>query len=197
MATEPNDVRRSTFSRGPEMLRVKSLPDHPLISYNLQTLQKTTGNDMRNSNNLVTARNELLRTISEKEEPIRVIEQCKSSNHVSGCSPGNPATWRGDGKFFATISSVQNSLQKKLKVWERDTGNLHSVSEPKASMGEIVEWMPSGAKIATVCDQKIVFFEKNGLERNSFSVGEGIDATIENLKWNCNSDLLAAIGRME
>nr|GEU54849.1 elongator complex protein 1 [Tanacetum cinerariifolium] len=115
----------------------------------------------------------------------------------SGCSPGNPATWRGDGKFFATISSVQNSLQKKLKVWERDTGNLHSVSEPKASMGEIVEWMPSGAKIATVCDQKIVFFEKNGLERNSFSVGEGIDATIENLKWNCNSDLLAAIVRRE
>ncbi|GKA33294.1 IKI3-like protein, partial [Tanacetum coccineum] len=113
------------------------------------------------------------------------------------CSPGNPATWRGDGKFFATISLVQNSLQKKLKVWERDTGNLHSVSEPKSSMGEIVEWMPSGAKIATVCDQKIVFFEKNGLERNSFSVGEGIDATIENLKWNCNSDLLAAIVRRE
>nr|GEU54848.1 IKI3-like protein [Tanacetum cinerariifolium] len=71
-------------SRGPEMLRVKSLPNHPLISYNLQTLQKTTENDMRNSNNLVTTRNELLRTISEKEEPIRVIEQCKSSNHVSG-----------------------------------------------------------------------------------------------------------------
>ncbi|PWA76174.1 IKI3-like protein [Artemisia annua] len=120
-------------------------------------------------------------------------DQCLQSE----CSPGIPATWRGDGKFFATISSVQNSLQKKLKVWERDTGNLHSVSEPKSSMGEIVEWMPSGAKIATVCDQKIVFFEKNGLERNSFSVGEGIDATIENLKWNCNSDLLAAIVRRE
>lgn len=122
----------------------------------------------------------------------------------SECQLGSPATWRGDGKFFATVSLTQNSSHKKLKVWERDTGNLHSVSEPKAFMGEIVEWMPSGAKIATVCDQKeeggcpsIVFFERNGLQRSSFSVNEGIDATIENLKWNCNSDLLAAIVRRE
>ncbi|GKC97151.1 hypothetical protein Tco_1167426, partial [Tanacetum coccineum] len=56
----------------PEMQRVESLPYHPLISYGLQTLQRTTGNDMRNSSNLVTARNELLRTIAEKEELIRV-----------------------------------------------------------------------------------------------------------------------------
>ncbi|KAK9064148.1 hypothetical protein SSX86_018020 [Deinandra increscens subsp. villosa] len=114
----------------------------------------------------------------------------------SECTPGGPASWRGDGKYFAIISSMPNSLNKKqLKIWERDTGNLHSVSEPKAFMGEIVEWMPSGAKIAAVCDKKIIFFEKNGLERSSFTATEGIDATIENLKWNCNSDLLAAIVR--
>ncbi|KAI3731084.1 hypothetical protein L1987_62267 [Smallanthus sonchifolius] len=118
-------------------------------------------------------------------------DQCLHSD----CTPGSPATWRGDGKFFAIISSISKSLHKKLKIWERDTGNLHSVSEPKAFMGEIVEWMPSGAKIAAVCDKKITFFEKNGLERSSFTVTEGIDATIENLKWNCNSDLLAAIVR--
>ncbi|KAJ0546308.1 putative transcription factor WD40-like family [Helianthus annuus] len=113
----------------------------------------------------------------------------------SECTPGSPATWRGDGKFFATITSTPTSSHKKLKVWERDTGNTHSVSEPKASMGEIAEWMPSGAKIATVCDNKIVFFEKNGLERSSFTAIDGIDATLVNLKWNCNSDLLAAVVR--
>ncbi|KAI3734853.1 hypothetical protein L6452_14333 [Arctium lappa] len=106
--------------------------------------------------------------------------------------------------FHYVNSELPLPLKSKLKVWERDTGNLHSVSEPKSFMGEIVEWMPFGAKIATVCDHKeeggcpsINFFERNGLERSSFSVNEGIDATIENLKWNCNSDLLAAIVRRE
>ncbi|GKE18468.1 hypothetical protein Tco_1426045 [Tanacetum coccineum] len=89
MATEPNDVRRSTLrrlreelaadvalannlldvltryleqmrSRGPEMLWVESLPTDPFISYGLHTLQRTTRNDMRNSSNLVAAWNELL-----------------------------------------------------------------------------------------------------------------------------------------
>ncbi|GKF69450.1 hypothetical protein Tco_0202507 [Tanacetum coccineum] len=55
-------------SRGPEMMRVGSLPDSPLTNYGLHTLQMTTGVDMRNSNNLVAARNKLLRSIVEKKE---------------------------------------------------------------------------------------------------------------------------------
>ncbi|GKA87639.1 RNA-directed DNA polymerase, eukaryota [Tanacetum coccineum] len=97
MATEPNDVRLSILgrlreeleaevaltnnlldvltryldqmrSRGPEMMRVESPPDHPLINYCLHTLQRTTGVDMINGNNLVAARNALLRSIVEKEK---------------------------------------------------------------------------------------------------------------------------------
>ncbi|GKD64100.1 hypothetical protein Tco_1306208 [Tanacetum coccineum] len=89
MATEPNDVRRTTLrrlreelaadvalannlldvltryfeqirSRGPEMLGVESLRADPCISYGLHTLQRTIENDMRNSSNLVAARNDLL-----------------------------------------------------------------------------------------------------------------------------------------
>ncbi|GJY11039.1 hypothetical protein Tco_0379224, partial [Tanacetum coccineum] len=45
-------------SRGLEMLRVEALPADPLISYGLHTSQMTTGNDMRNSSNLVAARND-------------------------------------------------------------------------------------------------------------------------------------------
>nr|GEV74432.1 bulb-type lectin domain-containing protein [Tanacetum cinerariifolium] len=97
MTTEPNDVRLSILrrlreeleaqvalannlldmltnyldqmrSRGPEMMRVGSLPSHPLINYGFHTLQRTTGADIRNTNNVVAARNELLRSIAEKEE---------------------------------------------------------------------------------------------------------------------------------
>ncbi|GKB19181.1 hypothetical protein Tco_0853104 [Tanacetum coccineum] len=39
-------------SRGPKMMRVDSLPNNPLINYGLHTQQRTTGADMRNSNNL-------------------------------------------------------------------------------------------------------------------------------------------------
>ncbi|OMO96938.1 IKI3 family protein [Corchorus olitorius] len=116
---------------------------------------------------------------------------------------GSPISWRGDGKYFATLSEGSNSsVKKRLKVWERDAGALHATSEPKELMGATLEWMPSGAKIAAVCDRKaekegpsIVFYERNGLERSSFNINEPMDATVELLKWNCSSDLLAAIVR--
>lgn len=115
-------------------------------------------------------------------------------------------TWRGDGKYFATLSEVCGSptFLKRIKVWERDSGELHAASESKAFMGSVLEWMPSGAKIAAVYDRKadnecpsIAFFERNGLERSSFSINEQQDAAIEILRWNCTSDLLAAIVRCE
>ncbi|XP_042416430.1 elongator complex protein 1-like isoform X2 [Zingiber officinale] len=115
-------------------------------------------------------------------------------------------SWRGDGRYFATISQLyySSSLQKnsfplqKLNIWDRESGDLHSSSELKKFMGTSLDWMPSGAKVATVYDRKgenkcplIVLFEKNGMERSSFSINETAEATIQILKWNCNSDLLA------
>ncbi|GJY42614.1 reverse transcriptase domain-containing protein [Tanacetum coccineum] len=99
MATEPNDVRPTTIrrlhqelvvdveltnnllfelnryldqmrSRGPDMLRVESLHDHPLIKYGFSTLERATHADITNSSNLVAARNALLQTIVEKKEMI-------------------------------------------------------------------------------------------------------------------------------
>lgn len=95
-------------------------------------------------------------------------------------------------------------LHKKLKVWERDSGELHSLSDPKPFIGSVIDWNQLGSKIATVYDRKeekkcpsIVLYEKNGLERSSFNISEGIDVTVDFLKFNCNSDLLAAIVRGE
>eukprot|EP00258_Populus_trichocarpa_P051004 XP_024467023.1 elongator complex protein 1 isoform X2 [Populus trichocarpa] len=119
---------------------------------------------------------------------------------------GSFISWRGDGKYFATISEASESsaLLKKIKVWERDSGALHSTSDSKVFMGAVLEWMPSGAKIAAVYDRKvenrcpdIAFYERNGLVRSSFSIKEAADATVESLKWNCGSDLVASVVRCE
>ncbi|XP_059317662.1 elongator complex protein 1 isoform X1 [Lycium ferocissimum] len=135
-------------------------------------------------------------------EDIDVHEHTYSSNYSSE----SPISWRGDGKYFATLSRVNNSqlLPKKLKIWERDSGALHSVSESNPFMGSTLDWMPSGAKIAAVYDRKedrkcpsVAFFERNGLQRSSFCLNVEIDATVELVKWNCNSDLLAAVIRGE
>lgn len=109
-------------------------------------------------------------------------------------------SWRGDGKYFATLGGIRDSSSlQKLRVWERESGMLHSASDSKTFMGKSLDWMPSGAKLAAVYDRRaenkcplIAFFEKNGLERNSFAIDEPSKMTIELLKWNCNSDLLAA-----
>ncbi|CDP00058.1 unnamed protein product [Coffea canephora] len=133
---------------------------------------------------------------------VDVHEPAVSSNY----SCESPISWRGDGKFFATLSKVHDALplRKKLKVWERDSGALHSVSEPMGFMGAVLDWMPSGAKIASVYDRReeknspsIVFFEKNGLQRSSFGVNDNTDVKVDSLKWNCNSELLAFVVRGE
>lgn len=122
----------------------------------------------------------------------------------SGYDFRSPVSWRGDGKYFVILSdeSDSSSLLKRIKVWERDSGVLHAASEPKLVTGPVLEWMPSGAKIAAVYDKRaenecpsIVFYERNGLERSLFSINEQVDATIKMLKWNCSSDLLAAVVR--
>ncbi|XP_077217578.1 IKI3 family protein [Tasmannia lanceolata] len=109
-------------------------------------------------------------------------------------------SWQGDGKYFATLSGVLSSSSlQQIKIWERESGTLHAASESKVFMGASLDWMPSGAKMVAAYDRKtenkcplIVFFERNGLERGSFSIGEQPTAMIEILKWNCSSDLLAA-----
>lgn len=108
-----------------------------------------------------------------------------------------PISWRGDGKYFATLGGLHECSLKKLRIWERDSGILHSETEAKNFVGEALDWMPSGAKVTTAYNCKIgfsplvVFFEKNGLERNSLCIDEPAEISI--LKWNCSSDLLATL----
>ncbi|KAI4370616.1 hypothetical protein MLD38_018951 [Melastoma candidum] len=67
-------------------------------------------------------------------------------------------------------------------------------------MGSLLDWMPSGAKLAAVYPwvketegPSVVFYERNGLERSSFCINSQGDTVIDDLKWNCSSDLLAVL----
>lgn len=53
-----------------EINRVRALPDHPLVDYGRYILERMTGADMRNSLQLLAARNEMLRSMAEKQESI-------------------------------------------------------------------------------------------------------------------------------
>ncbi|KAK8969377.1 Elongator complex protein 1 [Platanthera guangdongensis] len=106
-----------------------------------------------------------------------------------------PISWRGDGKYFATLGGLHENSFKKVRIWERESGILHSETEAKDFVGAALDWMPSGAKVTAAYECKgganshIVFFEKNGLERNSLPIDEPSEIHI--IKWNCSSDLLA------
>ncbi|KAG2536665.1 hypothetical protein PVAP13_9NG211300 [Panicum virgatum] len=119
----------------------------------------------------------------------------------TGCQIRSSISWRGDGKYFATLGALDGAYgPTKLTIWERESGKVHSSSDAKPFMGALLDWMPSGAKVATAHDRRtegkcplIVFYEKNGLERSYFSIDEPGEVAIRALKWNCNSEILAAL----
>ncbi|GJS02188.1 hypothetical protein Tco_0318696 [Tanacetum coccineum] len=100
MATDPKDVQRCTIrtlreelladvtlannlllelnryldqlkNREPEMLRLEALGNHPLIKFGVTTMDKSARADMMNSQNLMSTRTDLMRTIAEKKELLR------------------------------------------------------------------------------------------------------------------------------
>ncbi|MCO5559919.1 hypothetical protein L7F22_013523 [Adiantum nelumboides] len=110
-------------------------------------------------------------------------------------------TWRSDGKYFATLGgSTRCGSAKELRIWERNTGALHSCSKELSIHSSGLDWIPNGSRLATAHFQdmalqpaRIVFFERNGLERGYFDISGPVDATVGCLRWNCNSELFAVL----
>ncbi|KAH7415104.1 hypothetical protein KP509_14G027500 [Ceratopteris richardii] len=110
-------------------------------------------------------------------------------------------TWRSDGKYFATLQgSMTHNSAKELHIWERDTGTLHACSKSISAPCPGLDWIPNGTRIATANFQdmshqpaRIIFFERNGLDRGSFDVSGPVGARVKCIRWNCNSDLLALL----
>ncbi|GJV26827.1 hypothetical protein Tco_1383275 [Tanacetum coccineum] len=69
-------------SRGPEILKVELLGDDPLIKFGFNILERLTHADIPNSSNLVAAKNELMRTIAEKEELLNNYRVMKKLEYV-------------------------------------------------------------------------------------------------------------------
>ncbi|GKD73313.1 hypothetical protein Tco_1331595, partial [Tanacetum coccineum] len=57
--------------RRPKINMLMSLPDHPLIDYGRYALERMTGAEMRNASYMKMARDELLRSMEEKQEFIK------------------------------------------------------------------------------------------------------------------------------
>ncbi len=111
-------------------------------------------------------------------------------------------SWRGDGKFFATLVTGEADLaiSSQLKIWERDAGTLLACGEVLPFKQTAMSWCPSGARIATAGSQlstpsapNVVFFEKNGLKRDKFLIESSQEAHVSSLHWNSNSELLALV----
>ncbi|GJY81714.1 hypothetical protein Tco_0494465 [Tanacetum coccineum] len=58
-------------NRDLEILRLEALGDHTLINFGVTTMDKSARADMMNSQNLMSTRTDLMKTIAEKEELLR------------------------------------------------------------------------------------------------------------------------------
>ncbi|CAM6119410.1 unnamed protein product [Calypogeia fissa] len=141
------------------------------------------------------------------EMPLDQPPGSSRSEHIQ--SGGLQISWRGDGKYFSTLAAQHNSSSSErvsstssIKVWERDTGTLHSNGEPLSYLEPALSWSPSGACIATASNRAdtreapvVVLFERNGLKRGSFGILATPESKVLSLQWNSNSELLAAVIR--
>eukprot|EP00850_Spirogloea_muscicola_P009586 SM000054S18072 [mRNA] locus=s54:234481:239381:+ [translate_table: standard] len=100
-------------------------------------------------------------------------------------------SWRGDGRFFATISGPVGG--RLVRVWEADGCLLHSAAG--GLHGAPVAWQPSGSLIvAAAAGGAALFFERNGLQRAPpLDLRGPPGAAIVDLQWSCDSELLGAV----
>jgi len=88
---------------------------------------------------------------------LRQNKEAPSSAAVADATPDQPAqlapgsvciTWRGDGRYFATASlDGPGAATATLRVWERDTAELHSQGQPESAAAALLPaaaWQPNG-----------------------------------------------------
>lgn len=61
-----------------------------------------------------------------------------------------------------------------MRVWGRDSGELHAVGEAAEGLSGPLVWQPNGRHLyaAACCDgrQQVLLYERNGLRHGSFDV---------------------------
>ncbi|SCZ89323.1 BZ3500_MvSof-1268-A1-R1_Chr1-1g01107 [Microbotryum saponariae] len=113
-------------------------------------------------------------------------------------------SWRGDSAWFS-VSKFERTptgdTRRVLRIYSR-LGGLSSTGEACMGMEGGLSWQPSGSLIAANQregpQQKVVFFERNGLRRYEFALREEREgATVKELSWNSESNLLGVWLRKE
>ena len=80
-------------------------------------------------------------TATPGQEPLPG-DEIQLTNEIASLS------WRGDGKYLATctedIPGSQNSDGARIRVWDRETGELHALGEGAPGLRSVIAWQPNG-----------------------------------------------------
>jgi elongator complex protein 1 len=129
---------------------------------------------------------------------------------------GGTISWRGDGRYFACSSTNAKSGETTMRVWRREDVSVESVGEKgSATSGATatlvgagredvpLAWQPRGALIAAAAradngedvNDRIVFYERNGLRRGDFTLPGNDEAHVTSLAWSADSACLGVAVR--
>nr|GEU42860.1 reverse transcriptase domain-containing protein [Tanacetum cinerariifolium] len=140
MANEPNELRKETHrrlrqelvvdvelannllhelnrymeklrTRAPELLRLETLSDDPIIKYGFSALERVSYSDMTNSANLVSVQTELPRTITDKQQMINHYK-----NMLDASNKGRPE----DRERFRSIRESYDDSHSSHSYHDRD-----------------------------------------------------------------------------
>ncbi len=87
-------------------------------------------------------------------------------------------SWRGDGKYLATCTEDVASVSR-VRVWDRESGELHSLGEAVVGIQSVLAWQPNGRHLyvaqhnTTLLNKEITTLD-NELATSSTSNGNGI-----------------------
>ncbi|KAK9915662.1 hypothetical protein WJX75_002381 [Coccomyxa subellipsoidea] len=134
--------------------------------------------------------------VVENPIPARPLSSEAIPNSVSIGPEDINLSWRGDGKYFASVSRAQKGQPWVVRVWERESGALHSVGEHAPGLLGKLAWQPNGRNLYAACRQptgalRVLLFESNGLQHGGFDVpGKG---TITRMEWSPDSEFIALV----
>ena len=131
-----------------------------------------------------------------------------------GSVSGGTISWRGDGRYFACSSTNAKSGETTMRVWQREDVSVESVGEKGAATSGApatlvgagredvpLAWQPRGALIAAAAratddvNDRIVFYERNGLRRGDFTIPGSDEARVTSLAWSADSACLGVAVR--
>ncbi|GKC42900.1 bulb-type lectin domain-containing protein [Tanacetum coccineum] len=99
--------------RRPEIFMLGLQPDNPLVDHGREGLERLTGADMRNANNVMLAKNELLRSMTKKEEFIGNYYLVAEEGIAIGCF-GDMRTFCNNEKLEKVVAIIKSCTPNAL-----------------------------------------------------------------------------------